>query len=108
MTRLDHFTDDLLIQVIDDELPPSEIARIQSHLKVCVECYRRYKALRALTLEIGSLVAETSVDDAPGQRKLLVERLEAHGNSEAALRRGRQLLAGDGGLGWRPLWPWRF
>ena len=87
MTKPDHLNSDLLIRAIDDELPESEMVRVESHLTHCEQCKQAYNELRGLTLDLESLVAALPAQHSPDDRAVIEVRLDAR---LPAIRRPRR------------------
>src|SRR5579884_1466361 len=68
MTKPDHLNNDLLIRAIDDELPESEMIRVELHLADCEQCRRAYNELRSLTLDLESFLATIPAQQSPAVR----------------------------------------
>ncbi len=76
MTQPDHLNNDLLIRAIDDELPESEMIRVELHLADCEQCRRAYNELRSLTLDLESFLATIPAQHSPAERAAFEARLE--------------------------------
>lgn len=77
MTKPDHLNNDLLIRAIDDELPESEMIRVESHLAHCEQCRQAYNKLRGLTLDLESLLAAIPAQHSPEDRAAIEARFDA-------------------------------
>jgi hypothetical protein len=99
MTQPEHVADDLLVRAIDDELSSAEVVQVELHLGQCAICKRRYDELRVLSLDIESAVANAASGAWPGDRRALVERLDA-----SAVKPGRTTISREAfGLRWVPI-----
>jgi hypothetical protein len=77
MTKPDHLNNDLLIRAMDDELPESEMIRVESHLAHCEQCRQAYNELRGLTLDLESLLATIPGQHSPEVRARLEAQFDA-------------------------------
>jgi hypothetical protein len=77
MTKPDHLNNDLLIRAIDDELPESEMIRVESHLAHCEQCRQAYNKLRGLTLDLESLLAMIPAQHSSEDRAAVEARIDA-------------------------------
>lgn len=96
MTKPDHLNNDLLIRAIDDELPASELIRVESHLAHCEQCRQAYNKLRGLTLDLESLLATIPAQHSPEDRGTIEARFDARPpvTTPARLRRSHPVAWG--------------
>ena len=82
----DHVGNDLLVRSIDDELSPSEVALLESHLAHCHDCRRRRQELRSLSVLIEKAVAVSAPVASNDGRESLARCLDTRRRSLASLR----------------------
>jgi anti-sigma factor RsiW len=61
-----HLDDGLITELVDGEIPSTELGPIQEHLHACAECRARLSDARAMTAEVDGLI-ESLDDDAPAE-----------------------------------------
>lgn len=92
MKRADHLTNEVLIRALDDELPRSEAALVQSHLSDCESCSRKYQDLRGVSAGFEALVERIPAGNLEGQREALIEKLDSGERPGMALHAPEKVL----------------
>jgi anti-sigma factor RsiW len=121
-----HLTSEDIQDLLDQELSPSEDARVREHLSSCVRCRSEMEAWSLLFGELGSLpdlapgpafsravLERLSVREPVGARVRgwLAARVPGAGRHRTRLSRGHPGLPGPApprsqkGPGWKPTWP---
>ena len=77
MTNTDHLSNDLLLKVIDDELPHERALLAGSHLSECAACRRTYEEFLKLSSRIETLIADALPESSFRERESLRSALEA-------------------------------
>jgi len=89
-----HFSNDILVRFLDDELPPNETATVEQHLNACAHCRQRYHHFGGLSKSIENFVAGIEPQYAQGHRDTLGLLLNAgSGTRVRAPQRVLQRLA---------------
>jgi anti-sigma factor RsiW len=77
-----HLPNGLLVQFIDDELPPAEAAGAQAHLAQCPTCSNRYSELRRVSSSFDDFIESLGPRAASSERQELASKLDAlNGNT---------------------------
>lgn len=61
MTKSDHLSNDIIVKLLDEELPKEDTLCAELHLAQCPECRLRHRDLSSLSSEVQSLIAEIPV-----------------------------------------------
>lgn len=85
----DHVADDLLVNMIDDELPPERALLAGSHLNACAACRGRYEEFLKLSSRIETLIADAVPQSSFHERESLRKCLEAR---EGRARRAERVF----------------
>lgn len=83
MKKPQHFSNDILVRFLDDELPSSEAAAVEHHLNACAECRQRYHDFGGLSKSIENFVAGIAPQYTRTERDTLALLLNADGRSGA-------------------------
>src|SRR3954471_23500941 len=89
-----HLPNSLLVQFIDDELPPAEAAAAENHLAHCSSCTHRFAELRRISSSFDQFVESLCPAFDVAERQELVSKLDrVNGSltSRAATKPGRTL-----------------
>jgi anti-sigma factor RsiW len=66
-----HFSNDILVRFLDDELSAGEAVRVEQHLKVCPDCRQRYHDFGGASKSIENFVAGISPQFMETEREAL-------------------------------------
>ena len=91
-----HLTNGLLVQFIDDELPPAEAADTQRHLAQCPACSSRYAELRRVSSSFDEFVESLRPSVRFSERQELASQLDHVNGSPVS----RQAVRAPSRFGW--------
>jgi Putative zinc-finger len=91
-----HLPNGLLVQFIDDELPPAQTAEAAAHLAQCPACSNRYAELRRVSSSFDDFVESLSPSVRPSERHQLASKLDRPNGNAAS----RKAAKGPVRLGW--------
>ena len=72
MKKAQHLSDDVLVRLLDDELPQEEAICTQSHIDACAECRRRYAELHGVSNHFEAFAHTIAAPFAESERDALV------------------------------------
>jgi anti-sigma factor RsiW len=75
-TQINHLSQDLILRMLDDELPTAARLECENHLAACEPCRQEVASLHDFSLQIESAVHSTEMPDMSAVRQELQMRLE--------------------------------
>jgi hypothetical protein len=71
MKKAQHVSDDVLVRLLDDELPQEEAVAAQTHVELCTECGKRYADLRDASNQFDGFAGAIEVPFSESERNTL-------------------------------------
>ena len=90
MNEPQHLSDELLVLLLDDELPQTEALAAQSHVDSCAECRHRYTELRGASNQFEAFAGAIKAPFAASERDALTLVLNTY--SQVPPRRPERLM----------------
>jgi hypothetical protein len=90
MKKPQHLSDEVLVRLLDDELPQEEAIAAQSHVDICAECRHRYAELRGASNQFEAFAGAIRAPFAESERDGLSLLLNTH--PQTSSRRSDRVL----------------